>query len=278
VAVVTDSAASLPGDLAAARGISVVPLHLVVGGRAVRDGDVTLDELLARLDEGVSTSGPSPGEFTVAVDARVAQGADAVLVLCISSEMSSTFDAARVAAAAIDAPVRVVDTGTAAGAQGLVALAAAAWAADGLPLDDVEVAAKEVCTRVRLVATLPNLDRLVASGRVPGIAGWAGRRLGVNPLFEFRQGRVRPLRPAFARDAALARIVSAVREERREGARLHAAALHAHAEQDATRLLAAVTEGVEVAESFVGPFSPVMVSHTGPGLVGIAWWWEASRP
>ena len=27
-------------------------------------------------------------------------------------------------------------------------------------------------------------------------------------------------------------------------------------------------------ESFIGEFGPVMVVHTGPGLSGLAWWWD----
>src|SRR5438094_2972033 len=56
VAIVTDSAASLPPELAAEHRVSVVPMGLSVGGEAYQDGDLSLDELLARLKEGVSTS------------------------------------------------------------------------------------------------------------------------------------------------------------------------------------------------------------------------------
>ena len=32
------------------------------------------------------------------------------------------------------------------------------------------------------------------------------------------------------------------------------------------------------AEAILGAFGPVMVVHTGPGLAGIAWWWEEPDP
>ena len=59
-----------------------------------------------------------------------------------------------------------------------------------------------------------------------------------------------------------------------EGAALHVAVLHALDEQGAEALLAEVRRRVEPASAFVGSFSPVMVAHTGPGLVGLAWRWE----
>ena len=132
-----------------------------------------------------------------------------------------------------------------------------------------------VIKRVRLVATVENLERLIASGRVPGVAALANRWLGMNPLFEFREGRARPLRPAFSRDAALDRIVASWRQSIEPGGRLHVAALHAEAEEDAKRILKQVTTEVTAATAFVAPFSSVMVAHTGLGLVGLGWYWDS---
>lgn len=278
VAVVTDSAAALPPDVAADHRVTVVPLQLTVGGTAHRDGELGLEHVLERLDEGVSTSGPPPADFARAIEERLSGGAGSVLVLTIAASMSSTHGAARLACEQVDeggGVVRVLDTATASGAQALVVLAAARRAREGASLDEVEDAARRVAGRVRLIATVPNLDRLVRSGRVPAIAGWAGRSLGVQPLFEFRRGKVKRLRPAFSRDAALDRIVTACRGSRRDGRSLHAVALHAQDPESAERLLAEATAGEPgVAMSLVTSFSPVMIVHTGPGLAGLAWYRE----
>jgi DegV family protein with EDD domain len=273
VAVITDSAAALPPDLVEQHRIGIVPMWLTIGGESVREGDVPLESLLDRHD--VTTSGPTPGEFEHAIKERMQErGVEAVVVCTIASTMSSTYEAAVLGARAAGGPVRVVDTTTAAGAQGLVALAAAKAAGAGASPDEVEAAARDVINRVRLNAMVPNLDHLVRSGRVPGIAGWAGRRLGIAPLFEFRGGGAHPLRPARGAEAALDRIVSRCRKSRIDHARLHVAALHACAPETAERLLAAVTEEIEPATAFSASFGTVMVVHTGPGLAGLAWWWE----
>lgn len=276
VAVVTDSAASLPPDLRSRHDISVVPISTIIGGRPYADGELPLDDVIARLDEGVSTSAPSPGEWAEAIEAAL-ERADAVLVLTIAASMSGTHNAAVLAADTVEGNVRVLDTRTAAGAEALVVSAAARVADDGGSLDEAEATANDVADQVRLVATVDSLDQLVRSGRVPNIAGIAGRYLGVNPLFEFRDGKAKPLRPAFSREAALDRIVAACharRERTGDGGRLHVAALHAADESTAERLLAAATFDEEPAEAFIGSFSPGMVAHTGPGLAGLAWWWE----
>ena len=270
VAIVTDSAAALPSEIVTTHRITVVPMWLTIGGESVREGERPLSELLG--DERVSTSGPAPGEFEEAIESRL--GDDGVLVLTIAASMSGTHEAAVIAAGRLDDRVRVVDTATAAGAEALVVLAAAAAAERGATLDEVEAEAKDVVERVQLVAAVPNLDHLVRSGRVPGIAGWAGRRLGINPLFEFRGGKVHRLRPALSADAALDRMVSRFRRSLEPNTRLHVAALHALAPEAARRLLDRVEAEVTPATKFTGEFGSVMVVHTGPGLYGLAWWWE----
>jgi DegV family protein with EDD domain len=283
VTVVTDSAAALPPDLVARYDIRVVPLVLQVGADRYRDGEIGLDELVRRFDEPISTAAPSPGEFaTVIADAR---RTGPVVTLTVAAGMSSTHDSAKLAAKLVTdndprgtesrpgPDVAVLDTGTAAGAQGLVVLAAAGAAAEGADKDEVVATAERVAGRVRLAASVADLERLARSGRVPDAARWIGDRLGVRPLFEFRDGRARPLRPAFSAEAALDRIVQRCAAGAGRGARLHVTVLHA-LNPEAAATLAERVQALDPVSFLVGPFSPVMVAHTGRGLAGLAWWWE----
>jgi DegV family protein with EDD domain len=271
VAVVTDSAAAIPSDLASEWDITVVPMWLVIDGVAVREGDQALGELLG--DRQVTTSAPTPGAFEEAITDALGRGASDVLVLTIAAAMSASHDAAVVAARDVGAHVCVVDSMTAAGAPALVVLAAARAARDGSSLDECARVAEDVAGRVRLVATVPDLEHLVRSGRVPGIAGWAGRTLGLSPLFEFRTGSVHRLRPARGVTAAYDRMVARFRRDARPGHRAHGVALHALAPAAAAALLERLRD-VDPVESFTSGFGSVMVVHAGPGLVGLAWWWE----
>jgi DegV family protein with EDD domain len=273
VGIVTDSAAALPPALVEQFGITVVPMWLSVDGWAVPESDGALRDLL-RQPERVQTAAPTPGEFEAAIKDRL-RTCEGVVVLTIAGTMSATYQAATLAAQAIGGSVRVIDTATAAGAEALVVLAAAELAASGESMVAIEGQARHVIERVRLVATVPTLDQLVRSGRVPGVAAWAGRRLGINPLFEFRAGKVRRLRPALSADAASDRIVALIRRERAARARLHVVALHARAFGTAAALLERVRDEFDPITAFVGEFGPVMVVHTGTGLTGVAWWWEA---
>jgi DegV family protein with EDD domain len=284
----------LPADLVAAHGIRVVPLVLNVGDQRYRDGEISLDDLIARFDEPISTAAPSPGEFATVIAAALTSGP--VVVLTLAAGISTTHDSAKLAAKLVGddgrtggsggsgrdrdghdgrdgRDIAVLDTGTAAGAQGLVVLAAARAAEDGADLDEVCAVADQVAARVRLTATVADLERLAQSGRVPDAARWLGDRLGVRPMFEFRDGRAKPLRPAFSAEAALDRIVARCVAGAGDGARLHASVLHALNPEAAATLFDRVQE-LSPASCLVGPFSPVMVAHTGRGLAGLAWWWE----
>lgn len=272
VAIVTDSAAAVPPERAREHSITVVPMWIHAGGETIAEGERPLGELLG--DESVTTSAPTPGDYEVAIRRRLDEGATEVVVLTITAAMSASHHAATVAARQVGARVRVVDTTTAAGGQALVVLAAAECATAGGAVEDVVGQAFDVASRVRLLGMVPQLEHLVRSGRVPGIAGWAGRALGINPLFELRDGKVKRLRPAIGSEAAVDRMVTRFRRGRVPGARAHVSALHALAPDGAAALLERVQDDGDIVDGFVSEFGPVMVVHTGPGLLGLAWWWE----
>jgi DegV family protein with EDD domain len=275
VAVLTDSSSALPAAVAASAVVTVVPAWLDLDGRRVRDGEIGLDEVLGARN--VSTSGPSPGEWERAVGGALADH-DHAVVITVAAELSGTYQSARLGVAGFEDRVTLLDSGTAAGGQALVAQAAglAATGADDAPAA-VAAAAASVMARVRVVGAISSYDHLVRSGRVPGVAAKAAEWLRVRPLFEVRQGRARPLLPARA-GTGPDRIVALCLREQTAGDRLHAAVMHAGDAEQAEKLLAALEGEVAPASVFLAPFGPAMVAHTGPDLLGLAWWWEPASP
>ncbi|HEY5249303.1 MAG TPA: DegV family protein, partial [Dermatophilaceae bacterium] len=134
VAIVTDSTASLPGDLVARHGITVVPLHVVLDGQQYSEGvDISTAELTVALRTlpAVSTSRPSPQALLDAYEAAAATGADAVVSVHISSDMSGTVGSAMLAASQSPIPVEVVDSRSVGMALGYAAISAASAAQQG---------------------------------------------------------------------------------------------------------------------------------------------------
>lgn len=271
VAVVTDSAAALPAALQRELDVAVVPILLTVDGEEVADDALSPSELLAAGT--LSTAAPGPGAFARAVRAR--QSPDGVVVLTLSAKLSGCHQAAVLGAREAGGRAIVVDTANAAGGQALAVAAAVAAARRGADLSEVADVARRVAARVHLVGVLGSLDQLVRSGRIPAMAGRAGDRLGVRPLFDVHDGRIRRLLPSRSTTGAHRRILEQWRQSRPPEVRaLHVAAVHADARDDARSLLAAVTAEYEPAMSFIGGFGGALVATAGVGVSGLAWWWE----
>lgn len=259
VGLVVDGGASLPEGLAAP--VMVVDMEITASSAA--DGGLQ------------TTAAPSPGAFLAAIEeADLGAG---VVVVTVARRLSASHAAARTAAELAGGPrrVRVVNSGTATTGEGLVALAAMDALGRGAELDAVAAAARRAAAAVRLVAAIPQLDRLARGGRLPpGVLGTA-RLTGMRPLFTLRGGRIWPLRPAFSAAAADARILAAWRRSRPNSGRLHVAGLYAGNAEAADRLVGAVSAEVEPATVYTAPLSAVMLAHTGPGVSGLSWWWES---
>ena len=279
VAVVVDSAASLPENLARDAGVYVVPMSLELEGKTFLDGrDLAPAQFYRMLRESRAlpkTSAPSPSRFLDAFKAA-AELVPSVLCLTVSPRFSSSFEAARTAVGEAeetlpDLEIALLDSESAAGGQGLIALEAARAAESGRSLLEVVAEVRNIIPRVRLVAFLDTLQYLWKGGRVPGIAYMATSVLRIKPVFELSEGEVRSVaRPRTTRRATQ-RLLDLMRERVGE-APVHAMVLHADAPAEAEQLRQTVDDQFYCQELRVGEFSPVMGAHTGPGLLGIAFW------
>ena len=269
VAVVTDSAASLPPGVADQLGISIVPIHLRIGDREVpeQQGAEAFYEQLRRGKERATTATPSPGEFLEAFEnAR----ADGVVCVTIAGSVSGIHGSAAIAADQAAMEVEVVDSGSASMAQGFVAMEAARAASQGDDLGAAAAQARDVAGRCGLVAAIQTFEHLRRSGRVNRLVSYAGTMLDIKPVFRMRTGTIEAVARPRTWRRALERVLEEVRREVGDHP-VHLAAVHADAEGDARDLLARAAEGAEVVEQHVAGFTPAMGAHTGPGVVGLAW-------
>lgn len=275
IGIVTDSAASLEAEFVAAHGVFVVPMQLEVDGAPVGEESMSVDDVVELLGSGphrVKTAAPSPGAYLQAIES--ADQGDGVVVLTVSSRMSSSYEAAVVAARTSGRPVEVVDTGTAAGAEGLVAVAATCEARSGGSLEAVVKQANVASNRVRLIGAVGDLRQLARSGRLPGRLATLGNAIGVRPVFQYRRGSIRALRPALSPNSARESLVGPLVSGIEAGHLLHVSANYATDRDGAEALLDEVRAHASPATSYLARFGPVMVAHTGTDILGLSWWWE----
>ena len=282
VGIVTDSTACIPQELGGTHQIEILPLDLEFADRVYKDGleitSAAFYEQLRSARRPPTTGAPPPGVYAEAI-VRAAHDADAVLCLTVSRQFSAMYDAAiqgarlvRAQTPALD--VRVLDTGAAAMAQGFVALEAAREAQAGAPLDRVVARAEELMPRVQLLVALDTLTYLARSGRVPRLLAWAASPLHIKPIVQFQRGAYRPLAIARTMPRAIDRLVLALQRQQANGA-LHACVHHTNVPVQAKALAERIHASLQPAELLIAEFTQVMGVHTGPGLLGLAWYTES---
>ncbi len=272
VVIVTDSAATVPKDLAQELNIHVVPVLLNFGSQSLRDGvDITPTEVYRQLRANKripTSSAPSVGDF-VWVYASVAQQASGILSIHVAARLSATHNVALVASQLVNGvPIHVYDSNTAAMAQGFIVLEAARAAARGATMDGVLDRADEVASRAQFYFILDTFEYLQRGGRIGVAAALMGTMLQIKPVLYLRNGQVDVLVRPRTRHKALEVLLQLM--EAKVGTRpVHMAVSHADVPQEAEELRQIVAERFNCIELFTTEFTPVMGAHTGPGLLGV---------
>ncbi|MAF85586.1 MAG: fatty acid-binding protein DegV [Dehalococcoidales bacterium] len=280
VAIVTDTTACIPQEQAEKYSIEVVPVNFIFGDKVYRDGiDMSPTEFYTRLRKVKklpTTSGSLPDPFLEAYH-KASQRAASILCITPPAKLSGMSNSARLAKetakeALPDVAIEVLDCGTAAAAQGLVVLAAARAAAQGKNLTGVIETAKGVMQRVNLFATLDTLYYLVKGGRVHKAAALTSSLLRIKPIFTITGGDAQPVTNARTMRGAIHRILKIMKEKVVKGQPLHVAVMHADALDKAADLSNRIPSQFDCEEIFITEFTPVMGVHTGPGLIGVAFY------
>jgi DegV family protein with EDD domain len=209
VAIVTDSTAYLPQSVVDAHGIHVVPLHVVIAGTEFSEGvDVSTEEVAAALRafKPVSTSRPSPQAFLDVYEKAAADGADAIVSVHISADMSSTVESAHLAAGHAPVPVHVVDSRSLGMAMGYAVVSAAELAASGASAEDVAAQASSRAQAATVVFYVDTLEHLRRGGRIGAASALLGSALAIKPILGLSDGSIEPLEKVRTSTRALARL------------------------------------------------------------------------
>jgi DegV family protein with EDD domain len=282
VVIVTDTTACVPREQVVKYDIEVVPVQLIFEDKTYRDGiDITPAEFYSRLRKAKkmpTTSSSSPNPYFEAYRNASTRAKD---ILCFTepAKFSAMFDSALVARdiakeSLHNTNIEVLECTTAAAGQGLVALAAARAAALGKPLQEVIDFAKDIMSRVNLFATLNTLHYLVKSGRVPQAAALVNSILNIKPIFALNHKDAHTVALPRTMKSALERMVKLMRSSVTKDQPLHVAVMHADAPEQAESFKNRISSQFNCEEIFVTEFTPVMGVHTGPGLIGVAFYGE----
>lgn len=272
VKVVTDSVADLPADVVKELGITVIPLLVRFGEEVYRDGvDLTTEQFYDRLKQSKilpGTSVPSPGSVAEAYD-RLAEDTDEIFVITLSSRLSGTCEVAKQAVELTEKKCRVevIDSEWATMAEGFIVMKAAKAALAGATMDELIALTRKTIPRVDFLCTFDTLEYLRRGGRIGKAQSFLGSVTRVNPLITLRDGVVEPAGKAFSRTIAKKRLCSFAMN-------------YSHIEYMAVEDTACPEEAEILVEQlgakypreriFRSKMTPVIGTHTGPGLLLVA--------
>jgi DegV family protein with EDD domain len=275
LAIITDTDSSLPLDLAQKHGIVQVPIIIQFGEESFKDVyEIHNDTLFPRIDrEGKlpTTAAPAPGQFAEAFKAAFAAGADEILCLNISSEMSATYASARQAAEMFpDKRIEVMDSRNLAMGQGYMALAAAEVAARGGSLEEARAAAENVCRRSYLFGALATLKYIAMSGRVSHLAAGMAGLLDIKPILSLQDGKLSLLEKIRTQGKAWTRAVE-LSAETAAGRRIEKMAiLNVNCREAARQFEAQLRAALPCPDEILhADMNPGLSVHTGAGMVAV---------
>jgi DegV family protein with EDD domain len=274
VAIVTDTTHYLPADLVAENEIHQVSLYVHWQDRDDREVDLPdfdgYYEHLRTAPDLPTTSQPSVGDFLAVYEPLLDAGHD-IVSIHLSAGISGTYDSALAAKASLDEQgregrIEVVDSSTACGGLGLVALAAAAGGRAGEDVEAVVRRAKAARERLNLWFCIDTLEFLRRGGRIGAASAWLGTTLRIKPILKV-EDQITPVERVRTSKRAFERMVDYLRSGHEDGADAWVVQ-HIQSPDQAERLAERGREIFGSEPLFVSEVGPVIGTHVGPGLIG----------
>ncbi len=281
VAIVTDSAASIPEALIEKLNIHWVPYYIHRGEQVLRDLVTVSREAfyqwLPTAKELPKTASPGPGDYFETYKRLAEQGVREIVSIHMTSKGSGAYQAARVAKQMVeeDIPrlrVEVIDTLNVSMCQGWMVIEAARAALAGKSLPDVVGVVEEMMPVTRMIQTADTLKYLYMGGRIGRAKHLVGSLLNIKPLIGMEDGVIVPLGQARSRHRAyemMAEMIEAVVGRMGE---IKIAYVHAAAESEVETIRQLIEARLTCVESLIAELSPALGVHTGPGTAGVCYY------
>lgn len=273
VRIVTDSSCDLSKEEATEYDIQVVPLSIRFGEDEYTDReDLSVEEFYQKMAASAAlpeTAAPSPGAFEAAFNRAKELGADAIICINISSDLSATMQSAQTAAKSFegDIPVHVVDSKSITSGLGTLVIEAAKAAKDGKSADEILALLQDYIPRTRVFGALNTLENLKKGGRIGGAAAMLGGLLSIKPIVDISTGVVEKAGQQRTRRKSMVWLYDKMKES---GDISHVAVYHGDA-PDLEDFLQIISPTWSRDDVRIGKIGAVIGTHGGPEIMGVTW-------
>jgi len=287
VAVMTDSVACIPKELAGQYHIRVVPAaNILVDGKVYIDGEtISASEAYVLIKEDPDrfvTSAISPDYLLKAYE-ELGKHSSEIMFVTIASTMSAVSRTAGLAADLLrekspEITVRILDSRSCASTQGLVVLAAARAAAEGKSLDEIASIAESTREKAGGVMMLDTLRYVYRTGRMSKTASRIASIFNIKPINKITEsGTLELIDKTRKSTDGINRLINAIGRE--SGAdSLHFMITHAAAPDRAEYLAEQLKQRFNCLSMIISDYSPVMGYGAGPGALFVGFHPELGLP
>ncbi len=275
IKIVTDSTAYLTEAMVRDHDLRVVPLCVHFGDQTFKEGvELSNGAFYTRLSQASvlpTTSQPSAGAF-YEVFSELDQAGHEIVVITISSRLSGTWNSAMAAREMLpEARISVVDSlFTSAGLHLMVEAAIEARDA-GASREEIVARLEEIKGKLYLIFVVDTLEYLAKGGRIGNAKAFLGTLLKVKPILVLKDGVIEPLEQVRSKRRAQARMLELVEEKVGDkGAHAAVALGNALVAEETQALAQEICDRLGCKMPSVSEIGPVIGTHTGPGVIGVA--------
>ncbi|MGD2041460.1 MAG: DegV family protein [Anaerolineae bacterium] len=275
IKIVTDSTAYLSPETTEEHDIRVVPLCVHFGNQVYKEGvDLSQEEFYARLKDAPelpTTSQPSAGEFHE-VFAELVEAGHQVITLTISSKLSGTWNSAMAAKEMLpEADISIVDSLSTSVGLELMIQKAIQMTQDGADSEAIVTQVEAIRDKLQIFFVVDTLEYLAKGGRIGNARAFLGTVLKVKPILVLDEGAIEPLEQVRSKRKAVVRMLDIVEDYLGDQApQAQVAVTHALVPNEAQLLAQELVDRLGTAQPIVAELGPVIGTHTGPGVLGVA--------
>ena len=273
IALITDSACDLDLNTLKENNINLLPLRIIYSNGDYRDRiDISPQEVYDNLEKEVpKTSLPSAQETEDILNKLEQEGYTHVICISISSGLSGSFNALRLALE--DHPKLtsfVYDSKILAYPQGEIVLEVAKLIKEGKSYEEIIKEIPEIRKRVIGYFTINTLEYLKKGGRIGRLAGTVGELLNLKPIITTDdEGVYYNVAKVRGRKQSLSKMTELLKGYLEKG-KCEVAVLHAGCEDEAIKYMNSLKDLTNVVSIKIAEISPALGIHGGPGLIGFS--------
>ena len=276
IALLTDSCADIPVEVARKNHIYVVPFTITFEEGSYQDGvDIFPDDVYRRQpNEVIKTSLPSGAVIEDTLHQIKEDGYEKVIAIMLSSGLSGGYQIVHMLGEeAEDLEVAAFDSMSGSLGEGAMVLTVARWIEEGRTWEEMLALIPRMMKNVHPYFSVDTLEYLKRGGRIGKITAMAGTALGIKPILAFdpETGELTSAHKVRGRQAAMKKLVQVAVSNLEPNKRYNIMWAHGGTPEEGAQIAEMLRKAApDFQQEFSGEIDCTLASYVGPKLIGAA--------